>query len=127
MAISADKKILIIDDDKRNVFALSVVLRARGYTSVSALSAEEGLSLLHQCNDISIVLLDMMMPEMDGYTFMSEIRSNEGLAQMPLIAVTAQAMPGDKERCLEAGADAYLSKPIDVDKLLDILNDFKIT
>ena len=116
------KKVLIIDDDSRNIFALSAVLRARGFQCVSAPGAAEGIDLLNSDAEIGIVLMDMMMPDMDGYEAIDEIRSNVKIAQVPIIAVTAQAMVGDREKALAAGADNYTSKPIDVDFLTEILN-----
>lgn len=117
------KKILIIDDDNRNIFALTAVLRSKGYLCLSAAGAAEGLQLLRTDKEIGIVLMDMMMPEMDGYEAMQVIRSNPETAPLPLVAVTAQAMVGDREKALQAGADAYISKPIDVDQLLSILEE----
>lgn len=119
-----DKKaVLIIDDDSRNVFALSAVLRAKGYPTVSAQDARAGIAMLRKGEaPVGIVLMDMMMPEMDGYEALSILKSDEQLAAIPVVAVTAQAMVGDRERCLEAGADEYLSKPIDVDLLVRLLN-----
>ncbi|MBS1585603.1 MAG: response regulator [Bacteroidetes bacterium] len=113
------KKVLIIDDDARNIFALRATLKARGYECLAAGSAPQGLAFLQQSRDIGVVLIDMMMPEMDGYEAIPEIK---GKYHVPVIAVTAQAMVGDREKCLQAGADDYISKPVDVDKLLDILN-----
>jgi two-component system cell cycle response regulator DivK len=118
------KKILIVDDDSRNIFALSAVLRAKGFRILSAMSAGEGLGMLSAVNDISVVLMDMMMPDMDGYEAIARLRNNETCASIPVIAVTAQAMPGDREKALEAGADAYISKPVDVDQLLLLLNRY---
>jgi len=115
------KTILIIDDDSRNIFALSAVLKAKGYQVVSALSAIEGITRLKNNNKISVVLLDIMMPDMDGYQAIAAIRSSEQISKIPIIAVTAQAMVGDREKSLEAGADDYISKPIDVDALLALL------
>ncbi|MBS1690320.1 MAG: response regulator [Bacteroidetes bacterium] len=116
------KKLLIIDDDARNIFALSAVLRAKGYDIISAPGAIEGLGILAKDKDIGIVLIDMMMPEMDGYEAIPRIKElHDGL---PVVAVTAQAMLGDKEKCLSAGADGYISKPIDVDKLVVILKQY---
>ncbi|MBL0745312.1 response regulator [Chryseolinea lacunae] len=112
------KKILIVDDDTRNIFALTAVLKSRGYPCLSAPGGEEGLHLLSTTDDIGMVLLDMMMPEMDGYEVIAKIRESER-SHLPIIAVTAQAMVGDREKCLAAGADAYLSKPIDIDVLVD--------
>ena len=98
-------KILIIDDDHKNIFALTAMLRSRGYSTVSALSAEEGLDLLDTSSGIRIVLLDMMMPEVDGYEMLRRIRKSETYWNLPVVSVTAQAMPGDKEKCIAAGAD----------------------
>lgn len=119
-----DKKILIIDDDARNIFALSAVLKSRRFICVSAASANEGLSILRERQDIGIVLIDMMMPDMDGYTAIPLIREMDNAANIPVIAVTAQAMTGDRERCLQAGADNYISKPVNVDDLLALLNEY---
>lgn len=121
--MSTMKKILIIDDDSRNVFALSAVLRSRGYSYVSAQTPQEGLQRLTEEPEIGIILMDMMMPEMDGYTLMPMVRSTVA-HRIPVIAVTAQAMAGDREKCLAAGADDYLSKPIDIDKLTAILKNY---
>lgn len=114
---------MIIDDDPRNIFALRAVLKAKGYPVITASSAHEGLELLENNKGIEVVLLDIMMPDMDGYEALARIRSNPELQQVPVIAVTAQAMKGDREKCLEAGADGYISKPIDVDQLLSLLNE----
>ncbi len=116
-------KILIIDDDARNIFALSAVLKSKGYHCISAPGAAEGIRLMESDGDINIVLLDMMMPDMDGYEALSAIRGHKTISRMPVVAVTAQAMVGDKERCLQAGADAYISKPVNVDLLLNILKN----
>lgn len=116
-------KILIIDDDARNIFALSAVLKAKGYHCVSAVAAEDGLRLIENDKDIKIVLLDMMMPELDGYETLGIIRSGPRKS-IPVVAVTAQAMIGDRERCLEAGADDYIPKPIDIDYLLRLLDQY---
>lgn len=113
--------ILLIDDDNRNIFALSAVLKSKGYTVVTATSAREGIAMMEKNKGIKVVLLDMMMPEMDGYEALRHMKADEALRHIPVFAVTAQAMVGDRERCLEAGADEYLSKPIDVDQLLALL------
>lgn len=116
------KKILIIDDDNRNIFALSAVLRARGFECLSCQSAPEAIALLRAETEADAVLIDMMMPEMDGYEAIPLIRSLPGREALTIVSVTAQAMIGDREKCLAAGADAYISKPVDVDKLMLILN-----
>ncbi|WP_039866507.1 response regulator [Pedobacter sp. BAL39] len=120
----ADNKVLIIDDDNRNIFALSAVLRARGYQCLSAAGGEEGIDLLKQDKEISVVLMDMMMPGMDGYQAMEVMSKDPDLKEIPVIAVTAQAMLGDRERCLEAGAVGYVSKPINVDELTNLLTRY---
>jgi two-component system, cell cycle response regulator DivK len=117
--------VLIIDDDPRNIFALSAVLKAKGFTVRSVSSAQEGIAHLHQDKNIRVVLMDMMMPGMDGYEALSEIRRHPKFDGIQLIAVTAQAMVGDREKCLEAGADEYVSKPIDIDLLLKFIHQYK--
>ena len=119
--------VLIIDDDQRNIFALKAVLQSRTISVVTATDARQGLQLLDRNRKIDLVLLDMMMPGMDGYETISVIRGSEHFREIPVIAVTAQAMPGDREKCLAAGADEYLSKPIDVDRLLELMNQFHKT
>lgn len=118
------ERILIIDDDNKNIFALTATLKARKLETVSATSAREGIGLLQLDAGIRVVLLDMMMPDMDGYEAIKEIRKDDRYSHLAVIAVTAQAMPGDKEKCLAAGADHYISKPVDVDALLLVLNDY---
>lgn len=115
------KKVLIIDDDNRNIFALTAVLKSKGYHCLSAIGGEEGLQLMEEEKDIAVVLMDMMMPGMDGYEAMAKMNEHPELKEIPVIAVTAQAMVGDRERCLDAGAVGYVSKPIDVDNLTDLL------
>jgi CheY-like chemotaxis protein len=121
------KKVLIVDDDNRNIYALRMVLKAKGFDCLTATDAKTGLQLLASQPDIGVVLLDMMMPEMDGYEAIARLRENPSLDHIPVIAVTAQAMVGDREKCLAAGAAAYVSKPIDQDVLLDLLkNEFNM-
>jgi CheY-like chemotaxis protein len=114
-------KILIIDDEPRNTIALSAILRARGYACITAPGAAEGKAILERDEDIGIILLDMMMPEIDGYQAVPQLQQ---VRSLPVIAVTAQAMVGDREKCLAAGAADYISKPIDVDKLMGILEQY---
>ncbi|MGZ3885260.1 MAG: response regulator [Bacteroidia bacterium] len=118
------KKILIIDDDARNIFALTATLKARGYTCLSAPGAIEGREQMLSHGNIGIILMDMMMPDMDGYEAIPYIRALKGYESIPIIAVTAQAMVGDREKCLEAGATEYISKPVDVDRLMEVLNHY---
>jgi len=112
------KLILIIDDDNRNIFALKAVLRAKGFGTLSAPSAQEGFDIIAENDKVSVVLMDMMMPDMDGYQAIAAMKRSEKMRDIPVLAVTAQAMVGDKERCLSAGASGYVSKPIDVDELI---------
>ena len=122
--MTEQKQILIVDDDSRNIFALKATLKAKGYPCSSVMDAREVLPLLKADKGIGLVLMDMMMPEMDGYETIAQIRATEELDGLPIIAVTAQAMVGDREKCLAAGADDYISKPIDVDVLLEKLNHY---
>ena len=117
------RTILIIDDDSRNIFALRAVLKSMGYTCISVTDQLEGLSMLDKDDSVGIILLDMMMPEMDGYELLAKIRAGK-YTTIPVVAVTAQAMVGDAEKCLAAGANAYLSKPVDVDKLSEYLQHY---
>lgn len=117
------KRVLIIDDDPRNIFALAATLKAKAYQTNSCDSAKEALNLLKNDNAFDAILIDMMMPEMDGYEAIPLIKEIPSHNETPVIAVTAQAMTGDKEKCLAAGADGYLSKPVDVDQLFRLLEN----
>jgi CheY-like chemotaxis protein/signal transduction histidine kinase len=116
-----DKTILVTDDDMRNIFALSSALEAYDINIVIANNGIEALEKIKAHPEISLVLMDIMMPEMDGYEAMREIRAQKKYANLPIIALTAKAMKNDKEKCIEAGANDYISKPVDVDKLLSML------
>jgi len=115
------KKVLIVDDDVRNIFALSSVLERRGMTVLTAGTGREAIATLESTSDLGIVLMDIMMPEMDGYETMQVIRQNPAFRRLPIIALTAKAMKGDREKCLEAGASEYLAKPVNTDQLLAAL------
>jgi CheY-like chemotaxis protein/HAMP domain-containing protein len=117
----AGRKVLIVDDDVRNIFALSALLERRGMKPVTAESGPEGIELLKKTPDISAVLMDVMMPEMDGYEAMRAIRTLPRFKKLPIIALTAKAMKGDREKCIEAGASDYIAKPVDVDQLFSLL------
>jgi CheY-like chemotaxis protein/HAMP domain-containing protein/putative methionine-R-sulfoxide reductase with GAF domain len=117
----AHKKVLIVDDDVRNIFALSSVLERRGMVVLTAGTGREAINTLETTPDISIVLMDIMMPEMDGFETMKIIRQNPQCWRMPIIALTAKAMKGDREKCLEAGASEYLAKPVNTEQLLSAL------
>ena len=118
------KKVLIVDDDMRNIFALSTVLHDHGMEIISANNGREAIRLVQEDSSIDIVLMDIMMPEMDGMTTMREIRKLEQRRDLPIIAVTAKAMKGDREKCIEAGAWDYLSKPVDTVHLLGVLKSW---
>jgi HAMP domain-containing protein/CheY-like chemotaxis protein/signal transduction histidine kinase len=115
------KKVLVVDDDVRNIFALSSVLERRGMTVLTANTGREAIDMLESTPDMAIVLMDIMMPEMDGYETMQVIRQNPALRRLPIIALTAKAMKGDREKCLEAGASEYLAKPVNTEQLLSAL------
>jgi CheY-like chemotaxis protein/CHASE3 domain sensor protein len=114
------RTILLAEDDVRNIFALSHVIEPLGARLEIARNGREALDLLEQGVDVDLVLMDIMMPEMDGLTATAQIRANPRFSQLPIIALTAKAMAHDRLRCLEAGADDYISKPIDVDKLISL-------
>jgi HAMP domain-containing protein/CheY-like chemotaxis protein/signal transduction histidine kinase len=115
------KKVLVVDDDVRNIFALSSVIERRGMTVITAGTGREAIAKLESTPDVSIVLMDIMMPEMDGYETMQVIRQNASFRRLPIIALTAKAMKGDREKCLEAGASEYLAKPVNTEQLLSSL------
>ena len=115
------RKVLVVDDDMRNIFALSSVLERRGMEVLTAGTGREAISILESTPDVAIVLMDIMMPEMDGYATMQVIRQNTSVRRLPIIALTAKAMKGDREKCLEAGASEYLAKPVNTEQLLSAL------
>jgi HAMP domain-containing protein/CheY-like chemotaxis protein/signal transduction histidine kinase len=115
------KKVLVVDDDVRNIFALSSVLERRGMTVLTAGTGREAINTLESTPDVAIVLMDIMMPDMDGYETMQIIRRNPSFRRLPIIALTAKAMKGDREKCLEAGASEYLAKPVNTEQLLSAL------
>lgn len=122
-ALLAGRKVLVVDDDVRNLFALSGALEEREMIVLCARGGREALQLLQQ-HDVDAILMDIMMPSMDGYETMRAVRSSSKLHELPIIAVTARAMQGDREKCLEAGASDYIAKPIDVNALLAMLERF---
>ena len=115
------KKVMVVDDDVRNIFALSSVLERRGMDVITAGTGREAIAKLESTPDVAIVLMDIMMPEMDGYETMRVIRQNVSFQRLPIIALTAKAMKGDREKCLEAGASEYLAKPVNTEQLLSSL------
>ena len=112
---------LLVDDDARNIFALSSVLERRGMKVLTATTGKEAIGILQSRPEVAIALMDIMMPEMDGYQTMQEIRNDAMLRRLPIIALTAKAMKGDREKCLEAGASDYISKPVNTDQLLSLM------
>jgi len=115
------RTVLLVDDDARNIFALSSVLERRGMNVLTATTGNEAIDLIEKTPSLAIVLMDIMMPEMDGYQTMEKIRQNRAYRRLPIIALTAKAMKGDREKCLEAGASDYLAKPVNTEQLLSAL------
>jgi CheY-like chemotaxis protein len=115
------KTVLLVDDDARNIFALSSALERRGMKVLTATTGMEAIDLVQSTPELAIVLMDIMMPEMDGYQTMARIRENPAYRRLPIIALTAKAMKGDREKCLEAGASDYLAKPVNTEQLLSAL------
>ncbi|MBX3188297.1 MAG: response regulator [Labilithrix sp.] len=120
-AMFKGKKVLIVDDDVRNIYALATVLEDAGMDVVFAENGREGLEVLEATPGVGIVLMDVMMPEMDGYEAMRRIRATPPFASLPVLALTAKAMKGDREKCLSAGASDYVTKPVDPDQLLSLM------
>ena len=125
--ILAGKKVLIVDDDIRNIFALTSVLERYDMVTVSAETGATRSALLEESTDVDIVLMDIMMPEMDGIDTMRAIRQIARFKDLPIVAVTAKAMKGDREKCIEAGAWDYLSKPVDSEQMLSGLRAWLTT
>ncbi|WP_372452088.1 response regulator [Streptomyces oryzae] len=117
------RTVLIVDDDIRNVFALTHVLGRVGISVKYAENGREGLEVLDRSPEVSLVLMDIMMPEMNGYEAIQRIRRTPRLAQLPVVALTAKAMSGDSEKALNSGADVYVAKPVDLDELLQAMYD----
>jgi CheY-like chemotaxis protein len=118
------QNILVVDDDKKNIFALCAVLQSRGFKCIGVQSAQEGIDYLIQYKDIGMILMDIMMPDMDGFQAISEIKKLKDFSSIPIITITAQAMPGDREKCIAAGANDYLSKPVDIDQLMVMIQHY---
>ena len=115
------RTVLLVDDDARNIFALSSVLERRGMHVLTATTGKEAVAIVENTPELAIVLMDIMMPEMDGYQTMGVIREQPEYRRLPIIALTAKAMKGDREKCLEAGASDYLAKPVNTEQLLSAL------
>jgi len=117
----AGRAVLVVDDDVRNIFALSSVLERRGMKVLTASTGREAIALLQATRDVAIVLMDVMMPDLDGFETMQLIRRDPAFQRLPIVALTAKAMKGDRERCLDAGASEYLAKPVNTEQLLSAL------
>jgi CheY-like chemotaxis protein len=115
------RKVLVVDDDARNIFALTSLLENHEMHVISATNGRQAIDTLQNTSDVSIVLMDIMMPEMDGYETMREIRSVAEFRTLPILALTAKAMKGDREKCLNAGASDYIAKPVNTDQLLSLM------
>ena len=115
------RKVLVVDDDARNIFALTSLLENQEMDVVSATNGRNAIDLIQNTPDVSIVLMDIMMPEMDGYETMREIRKAPEFRTLPILALTAKAMKGDREKCLNAGASDYIAKPVNTDQLLSLM------
>jgi CheY-like chemotaxis protein/HAMP domain-containing protein len=115
------RKVLVVDDDARNIFALTTVLENQDMEVLSATNGKQAIKIIESTPDLGVVLMDIMMPEMDGYETMREIRKNPSMRTLPILALTAKAMKGDREKCLQAGASDYIAKPVNTDQLLSLL------
>ena len=115
------RKVLVVDDDARNIFALATLLENQDMEVLSATNGRQAIDIIESTPDLSVVLMDIMMPEMDGYETMREIRNQPHLRTLPILALTAKAMKGDREKCLQAGASDYIAKPVNTDQLLSLL------
>jgi len=115
------RKVLVVDDDARNIFALTSLLERHGIDVISATNGRQAIDLIQNTPDLSMVLMDIMMPDMDGYQTMAEIRKDPQFRTLPMLALTAKAMKGDREKCLDAGASDYIAKPVNTDQLLSLM------
>jgi CheY-like chemotaxis protein len=121
-ALFRGKKALVVDDDMRTTFAVSRLLSERGMKTIKADNGEKALRVLEENADVDLVLMDIMMPVMDGYEAMRRIRELDGdIRKVPIIALTAKAMPEDRRKCVEAGASDYMAKPVDPQRLMSML------
>jgi CheY-like chemotaxis protein len=116
-----NRKVLVVDDDARNIFALTTVLENQDMEVVNATNGRQAIEIIENTPDLSVVLMDIMMPDMDGYETMREIRKQSRFRTLPILALTAKAMKGDREKCLRAGASDYIAKPVNTDQLLSLL------
>jgi len=121
LEVLRDRKVLVVDDDARNIFALTTILENQEMNVLSATNGRQAIETIKTTEDLDVVLMDIMMPEMDGYETMREIRKDPAFRTLPMLALTAKAMKGDREKCLEAGASDYIAKPVNTDQLLSLL------
>jgi CheY-like chemotaxis protein len=115
------RKVLVVDDDARNIFALTTVLENQEMDVLTATNGRQAIEIINETPNLAVVLMDIMMPEMDGYETMREIRKDARFRTLPILALTAKAMKGDREKCLQAGASDYIAKPVNTDQLLSLL------
>jgi CheY-like chemotaxis protein len=115
------RKVLVVDDDARNIFALTTLLENQEMDVISATNGRQAIEMILATPDLSVVLMDIMMPDMDGYETMRAIRRHPQFRLLPILALTAKAMKGDREKCLQAGASDYIAKPVNTDQLLSLL------
>jgi CheY-like chemotaxis protein len=116
-----DRKVLVVDDDARNIFALTSLLENHEMDVITATNGRDAINLVERTPDIDIVLMDIMMPDMDGFETMHEVRKMPRFRTLPILALTAKAMKGDREKCLDAGASDYIAKPVNTDQLLSLM------
>ena len=117
----ANQKIVVVDDNPASLYSTSRILRSAGFEVIEATTGTEAISVIRERSDVAIVLMDIMMPGMDGYETMQVIRADPAFRRLPIIALTAKAMKGDREKCLEAGASDYLAKPVNTEQLFSAL------
>jgi CheY-like chemotaxis protein len=115
------RKVLVVDDDARNIFAMTTLLENHEMEVISATNGRQAIELVQQQGDVGAILMDIMMPEMDGYQTMQEIRKDPRFESLPIVALTAKAMKGDRDKCLAAGASDYVAKPVNTSELLSLL------
>jgi CheY-like chemotaxis protein len=120
-AVLRGQKVLVVDDDARNIFALTTLLESHEMEVMSATNGRQAIELIQNTPDLRVVLMDIMMPEMDGYQTMREIRNDAKFRTLPILALTAKAMKGDREKCLDAGASDYIAKPVNTEQLLSLM------
>ena len=116
-----NRKILVVDDDARNIFALTSLLENYDMDVISTTNGRDAIDIVQRTPDLSIVLMDIMMPDMDGYETIGRIRENPEFNTLPILALTTKAMKGDREKCLNAGASDYIAKPVNTDQLLSLM------